>query len=87
MAGQYLKAFFECLDTLLYAALSVVGFYLIYAGDVKEKFKIKRTNFAEYVEDITEIPTILTYIDGNSVTELGYGTNFSLSMKVSKIFA
>ena len=85
MAGQYLKAFFQCLDTLLYAALSIVGFYLIYAGDVIEKFKIERTNFAEYVENITEIPTILTYIDGNGGTELGYGTNFSLSMKVSKM--
>ena len=85
MAGQYLKAFFQCLDTLLYVALSIAGFYLIYAGDVIEKFKIERTNFAEYVENITEIPTILTYIDGNGGTELGYGTNVSLSMKVSKV--
>ena len=78
-----MKAFFQILDTLLYFALSMVGYYLIYEGGVIDKFKIQRTNFAEYVEKIVEIPTILTYIHGNSRAKLAYGTNFNITIEVS----
>ena len=83
MAGKNLNVFFHCLDTLLYFALSIVGYYLIYEGGVIDKFKIQRTNFAEYVENIDELPTILTYIHGNSRSKLKYGTNFNITIEIS----
>ena len=54
---------FQVVDAMAYFALSVLGFYFIFQGDVLEKFASKRTNFAQYEEEVTELPTILTYID------------------------
>ena len=38
------------------------GVYFIYYGDVWERYRLKRTNFAEYTEQITELPTFVTWI-------------------------
>ena len=47
----------------VYAILLFLGVYFIYAGQIIQKFQQKRTNFAEYGEEITEFPTILTSLE------------------------
>ena len=57
-----IKYLFKALDGLLLVLLTGLGLYFIYKGDVLNRFQLKRTNFAEYTEDISEIPTVTTWI-------------------------
>ena len=63
----------------VYLTLVCVGLYFVYQGDVLQKFQLKRTNFAEYEEEITELPTIFAWLspyDGDLIL----GDNFNLSI-------
>ena len=57
-----IKDFFKVIDGLILFVLMGLGFYFIYKGDVLNRFQLKRTNFAEYTEDLSEIPTVTTWI-------------------------
>ena len=48
----------KILDNFGVSVLCFIGFYLIFSGDVIERFSLKRTNFAEYSENVSELPTI-----------------------------
>ena len=60
------KTVFEIFEKLVSLALMLLGFFFIYKGDVIPRFQLKRTNFAEYSEVITEIPTVTTWIEYRS---------------------
>ena len=56
------KTIFWLFRKLVYLAMFGLGVYFIYQGDVMQRFYRKRTNFATYEEDITELPSIVTWI-------------------------
>ena len=72
---------FQGTETVLNLSLVILGLYFIYQGDVMNRFMLKRTNFAEYYEDITELPTIFTWIefDGYSESYLNVGIDFNVT--------
>ena len=62
MLMSKVKYFLQCLNTTVYLAMLVLGYYFIDQGKVIQKFRDRRTNFAVSEEGITELPTIITYI-------------------------
>ena len=72
------KPLLKILDFLIYAGFSFLGCYFIIEGDVVEKYQSKRTNFAEYLEKVTELPSITTYIH-SSYEAFQYGLDFNIS--------
>ena len=67
----------------VYVILLCLGVYFIYAGQIIQKFQQKRTNFAEYGEEITEFPTILTSLEYTTQVDkiLEYGKDFNLTLQ------
>ena len=66
--------------TSVYLALLSLGVYLIYAGDIIQKYQQKLTNFAEYGEEVSQLPTILAYIEYNHPElTLEFGKDFNLT--------
>jgi len=80
MQPQFL---FHFTDKLVYLSLLIVGTFFIYQGDVIPRFWMKRTNFADHSEQITELPTIVTYPNPPD-TALKFGKDFNISLKVYK---
>ena len=72
---------FQVIDKLVYLVLLLVGVYFVYQGDAVNKFFKKRTNFVEYHEPITELPTIITYIDSLERGQFKYGKDFNISFE------
>ena len=64
--------FVKILDNLGFIVLSLIGFYLIFSGDVIERFRLKRTNFAEYSETVSELPTIQSRIISSANFTFGH---------------
>ena len=62
MTVSRVKMFIKAIDNVVYMAMTALGIYLFQQGDVLEKFKMNRTNFAVSKETLTELPTIITYI-------------------------
>ena len=69
----------KIIDTLVYIALSLLGLYFIYEGHILEKYRSKKTSYAEYDEEITELPTMVTYIDKDIRNQFKYGKDFDIS--------
>ena len=71
------------LKSLVYLLLLSLCIWELYRGDLLDKFQLQRTYFAEYEEEVTELPTILTYIEhdprSSSWPKLEYGIDFNLS--------
>ena len=68
------------LSNSVYLALLSLGVYLIYAGDIIQKYQQKLTNFAEYGEDVLQLPTILAFIEYNHPElTLEFGKDFNLT--------
>ena len=67
---------FQAIDRLVSLALMILGIYFIYKGDVINRFQLKRTNFAEFTEEISEIPTITTWIEYSNGPFLKYWSDF-----------
>ena len=79
-----LGGFFKSLIT--YFILSILGCYFIHKGEVFNRFRFGKTFFAEYDEQVSELPTILTYIEGpTSRSNLKYGKDFNLSLAWGKL--
>ena len=70
----------------VYVILLCLGVYFIYAGQIIQKFQQKRTNFAEYGEEITEFPTILTSLEYTTQVDkiLEYGKDFNLTLQTTQ---
>ena len=65
---------------ILYIALTLLGIFFINKGDVFPRFLQKRTNFAEYGEQITEMPTIVTWIQySNLARRLEFGKDYQIN--------
>ena len=82
---------FQIIDTVVFWFFLFLGVYLIYVGEVIQKFQLTRANFAEYEEEIREIPTMLTYIQYDldhhittNWTYLEYGKDFHFRLQVGK---
>ena len=78
----------QVIDTVMYLSFLGVGIYFIYDSDIIQQFQLKRTNFAEYEETLTELPTLLTHLQYNfdakyAWTHLKYGKDFNISIKIS----
>ena len=71
----------------IYVTLMCLGWYLIWHGHEWDRYHGEKTNFAEYDEPITELPTMVTWAD-NALGELLFGQDFFLSYcpGVSKSF-
>ena len=51
--------------TLVYWVFFCLGIFELYNGEVWQKYRLQRTNYAEFGEDISELPTILTFIQSD----------------------
>ena len=79
MRGIQNKHVLQLCEKSIYLALVCLGFYFIYQGDVLQKFQLKRTNFAEYEEPITELPTYFVWLSPYD-SRLMLGDNFNMSI-------
>ena len=79
MSDKYTQRLFQVFDNMAYVILSIVGCYFIYKGEVLQRFGARKTFFAEYNEPVTDLPSLLTYIDGPIRQDLEYGKDFNLS--------
>ena len=70
----------------VYVTLLFLAVYFIYAGDTVQKFSNKKTSFAEYGEPVSELPTILAFIeyaDRNITFEYGKDFNWTFQSDIS----
>ena len=68
------------IDKVILACLLILGCYFIHQGDVLGRFRLKRTNFAEYGEPIMEFPTITTFINHrNTPQHLRLGSDYNMT--------
>ena len=68
------KYVFQTLDYVGYIMLMLVGCYFIHEGNVVKRFQQKKTTFAQNVEQMTEYPVVVTWIElkeARSPLELG----------------
>ena len=76
------KYLIKTLEITLYLGLMITGVYFIYLGNVWARYKQKRTNFAEYDEAISELPTLVTWIqyfpNVQSSEYLKFGEDYSI---------
>ena len=74
----------QVFDVIVHLNFLLVGIYFVYHGEIYPRYLKGRTQFAEFEEDITELPTILTYIEFKKtpITPLKYGSDFNISFKV-----
>ena len=63
MKPPKLKLVLKVVEKVVYFALLFGGCCFIHKGSVIDRFVQERTNFADFDEEIREIPTILTYIE------------------------
>ena len=71
-------------DIIVHLNFLLVGLYFIYHGEIFPRFLKGRTQFAEFEEDIKELPTVLAYIEFKKtpITPLNYGFDFNISFRV-----
>ena len=62
MLNSKLNFFTKAVEKVLYVLLTCIGFYFIHNGQVWDRYRLNRTNYAEYTEKITELPTFVTWV-------------------------
>ena len=70
-----IKVFSLVLNSLVYLAMLAMGLYFIYQGGVVQRFILKRSNFATYEDQITELPTIVIWVYPKNAS---FGEDFKL---------
>ena len=75
--------FLYVVEKLVYHILLGVGIFFIYQGDVITRYWLKRTNFAEFSEPLTELPTIVAYPNPPEST-LSLEKDFDISLEMFK---
>ena len=77
-----LKYIINAFDKTLYIVLMVIGIYFMWLGNVWPRYLQQRTNFAEYGELITELPTFVGWIQYKpgiqSSEHLEFGEDYSI---------
>ena len=63
---------------VVYFTLFCVGILFIYNGDIVQRFKTGKTNFAQYSENMTEMPTLVTGLLYNPHDSI-IGRDFNIS--------
>ena len=84
MSNFNIQGCLRVLDIIVHLNFLLLGLYFIYHGEIFPRFLRGRTQFAEFEEGITEIPTILTNIafKRTPITPLKYGSDFNISFMV-----
>ena len=88
---------YHVVNKIVYAGMLCLSFYLIHMGQVMERFWLKRSDFTEHKEDVTELPTVLAYVlspgslignspstDSSDPRNIGYGEKFNISYGAKK---
>ena len=72
---------FQCVEIIFKTSLICLGVYLFYVGDCLSKFQMQRTNFAQFSEAITELPTLYTWIEYSDYSKrrLEIGQDFNIT--------
>ena len=83
MADPRLKNIFRFCEGCSYLTLVCLGAYIIQQGHVLQKYRLHRTNFAEYAEDIAELPTVFAWLSPFHPS-LKLGQNFEICYRESK---
>ena len=68
---------FNALHHLIYFGLFCTGAFFIYQGQVVQRYLKQRTDFFEYNENITELPSMVAHIRTYSSLKLGLDFNIS----------
>ena len=76
-----LKYVFKAISCVIYVSLLYLGCYFISEGKVWERFQHKKTSFAEYTELLTELPSLITWIDYTPAASeyLSLGVDFNIT--------
>ena len=64
-----------------YVIFLIMGSYFIFQGNVIQKYNLRKTSFTEEVEDVTELPTIMTTVVHRERGSLTYGNDFSITFE------
>ena len=72
------KSAFQVIEASI--AFLCLGWFFIYQGEVWQRFNLRRTNFAKYDEEITELPTVYTTV-GNLNYNAKFGNDFKISFE------
>ena len=85
---MYSKWIFQAFDNLVYVSLLAFGFLFIYQGDIWQRFVNQKTAFAEYNEPITQMPTMIIYIENvenKILASYEYGKDYNISMQTRAV--
>ena len=74
---------FWILQKVIYFGLLSLGCYFIYQGQVVQRFVIQRTDFSEYSETVSELPTLVTYPMLYNTWMIGQDFNISYGIRGS----
>ena len=80
--------FFRLAKFLLFL---ILGCYITYLGDVWDRYRLKRSNFAEFDEDVIELPTVISSVNqlgsvlGNETIYPKLGEDFNVSYQALTI--
>ena len=84
-APLQIDTMFYIFKNVKYVAFLSLGIYFINMANILEKYQRERTNFAEFEETVTELPTIVTYpVPQNS--GMKNGVDFNISFQVASDF-
>ena len=78
MKQIFKKHIAQLMDKLLYFAFLFLGIYFIFLGDVVQKYLSAKTSYAEYTEEMTELPTIVTYLDSCNLGKHTFGEDYKI---------
>ena len=79
---------FETFKKIIYLAFLCLGIVFIYKAEILERYLLKRTNFYEFEETITEFPTLVIYpvpMTSNIKRGIDYNISFQAATGIESI--
>ena len=77
-----LKIIFLLVEKLIYVTMISLGIFLIYKGEIIQRFQLQRTNFAVYEEAIFKLPHIVMYIVPHK--NITFGKDYMIHYNIGK---
>ena len=77
-----LKIIFLLVEKFIYVTMITLGIFLIYTGEIIQRFQLQRTNFAVYEEAIFELPHIVMYIAPHK--NITFGKDYMIHYNIGK---
>ena len=74
----------DIIQKMIYLALLLLGLYWVYQGDSVNQYISGKTNFAEFSEPISELPTMFTYIYYTRNTTYQFWDDYNISFGISE---